>query len=250
MRGVSAVLPVYNEEAVIENTLREVAGALAQHADFEIIAVDDGSRDSSRSILIELQRVAPELNLRVVAHEVNQGYGAALATGFSAARHELVFMMDSDGQFDARDVKHLLGAMDAENADLVIGWRYARADPPMRLLNAWGWKLLVNRLFGYTGRDIDCAFKLFRRQVWNSTTVESRGATFSAELLIKARRAGFSVKEVPVRHLPRTRGSATGARPAVIARAFKDLLHLWWSDARQFPGSQVSYSVHGSKAEN
>ena len=97
----------------------------------------------------------------------------------------------------------------------------------MRKLNALGWKLLVNLLFGYTARDVDCAFKLFRRRVWESMTVQSRGATFSAEFLIKARRLGFHVKELPVSHFPRTAGSPTGARPDVIVRAFAELFSLW-----------------------
>jgi hypothetical protein len=111
--------------------------------------------------------------------------------------------------------------------DMVIGWRRNRADPPMRKLNALGWKLLVNALFGYTARDVDCAFKLFRRQVWESLTVYARGATFSAEFLIKARRLGFRVRELPVNHFPRMAGSPTGARLDVIARAFVELFRLW-----------------------
>jgi hypothetical protein len=97
----------------------------------------------------------------------------------------------------------------------------------MRKLNAFGWKLLVNLLFGYTARDVDCAFKLFRRGVWESMTVNARGATFSAEFLIKARRLGFRVQELPVSHFPRTAGSPTGARLDVIVRAFVELFRLW-----------------------
>jgi hypothetical protein len=134
-------------------------------------------------------------------------------------------MLDADGQFDVAEVVHLLAAMDNET-DLAIGFRTRRADPLLRLLNAWGWKHLVNGLFGYTARDIDCAFKLFRRTVWHSLHVESRGATFSAEFLIKARRQGFRIVEVPVSHFPRTAGSPTGAHPRVIARAFVELFQL------------------------
>jgi hypothetical protein len=86
---------------------------------------------------------------------------------------------------------------------------------------------LVNGLFGYTARDVDCAFKLFRREVWEKVAVHARGATFSAELLIKARRLDFEIVELPVSHFPRTSGSATGARPAVIMQAFRELFHLW-----------------------
>ena len=227
--SVSAVLPAYNEEVVIERSVRQLARVLSSLApDFEIIVTDDGSQDRTGEILARLAEHEPELCLRVVTHEHNQGYGAALASGFDAAVKDLVFFTDGDKQFDAWELTGLLPAIEP-GVDLVIGWRRKRADSPLRLLNAWGWKQLVNCLFGYTARDVDCAFKLFRRRVWQSLTVRSRGATFSAEFLIKARRLGFSVVELPVNHYPRTGGSPTGARPAVIARAFKELFQLWWS---------------------
>jgi len=166
------------------------------------------------------------VNLRIVSHERNRGYGAALATGFDAATKELIFLTDGDKQFDVAELQEFLPAMDAQT-DLVIGWRRNRADPLMRKLNALGWKTLVNALFGYTARDVDCAFKLFRRRVWQSMTVHARGATFSAEFMIKARRLGYHVKELPVGHFPRTAGSPTGARPEVIVRAFAELFRLW-----------------------
>jgi hypothetical protein len=114
-------------------------------------------------------------------------------------------------------------------------------------LNAWGWKLLVNGMFGYTARDVDCAFKLLRRDVWQRVDVQARGATFSAELLIKARRHGFRIKELPVSHFPRTAGSPTGARPAVIVRAFAELFQLW----RQLQSPRLPWSatVKGSDAD-
>jgi glycosyltransferase involved in cell wall biosynthesis len=230
--SVSAVLPAYNEEAIIERTVRHVAGVLrAQAHDFEIIVSNDGSRDNTAGVLADLQAREPDLNLRVVTHDRNRGYGAALASGFDAARKDLIFLTDGDKQFDVTELSDFLPAMNAQT-DLVIGWRRKRADPPMRKLNALGWKLLVNLLFGYTARDVDCAFKLFRRRVWESMTVQSRGATFSAEFLITARRLGFHVKELPVSHFPRTAGSPTGARPDVIVRAFAELFSLWRNLAR------------------
>jgi glycosyltransferase involved in cell wall biosynthesis len=224
--SVSAVLPAYNEEALIEGSVRQVAEVLQRLvSDFEVVVVNDGSRDRTAAIVTRLIELEPALHARLVNHVQNRGYGAALASGFDAARGDLVLMLDADGQFDVAEVVHLLGAMD-DGTDMVIGYRARRADPPMRLLNAWGWKLLVNSLFGYTARDIDCAFKLFRRSVWRSMHVESRGATFSAEFLIKARRMGYAIKETPVTHLPRTAGSPTGAHPRVIARAFAELFNL------------------------
>jgi glycosyltransferase involved in cell wall biosynthesis len=227
--SISAVLPAYNEEANIEGSVRTVANVLRGLTDeFEVIVTNDGSRDGTAAILDRLQEEAPELCLRVVTHRQNRGYGAALASGFDAASKMLVFMTDGDRQFDVAELASFLPALD-DRTDLVIGWRRKRADPFMRLVNAWGWKQLVNGLFGYTARDVDCAFKLFRREVWQSLTVHSRGATFSAELLIKARRLGFQVVELPVSHFPRRGGSPTGARPSVIARAFLELFQLWRS---------------------
>jgi glycosyltransferase involved in cell wall biosynthesis len=224
--SLSAVLPAYNEEAIIERTVRHVAGVLSGLVqDFEVIVTNDGSRDHTGDVLARLQASDPSLNLRVVTHEMNCGYGAALASGFDAARMDLIFLTDGDKQFDVTELGTFIPAMDAQT-DLVIGWRRNRADPFMRKLNALGWKTLVNLLFGYTARDVDCAFKLFRRRVWQSMTVHARGATFSAEFLIKARRLGFTVKELPVSHFPRTAGSPTGARPDVIVRAFVELFRL------------------------
>jgi len=225
--SISACLPAYNEAAIIERTVRHVAEVLGRlTTDFEVIVTNDGSRDRTAEILAALQAAEPALNLHVVTHPTNRGYGAALASGFDAARKDLVFLTDGDKQFDVAELSQFIPEMDAQT-DLVIGWRRNRADPFMRKLNAFGWKTLVNLLFGYTARDVDCAFKLFRRGVWESMTVHARGATFSAEFLIKARRLGFRVKELPVTHLPRTAGSPTGARPDVIVRAFGELFRLW-----------------------
>ena len=246
--SLSAVLPAYNEEACIVAAVRELAAVLrALVDDFEIVVVDDGSRDATGRLLAALSAREPALHLRVVTHQRNQGYGAALASGFDAARKQLLFYTDADRQFDVRELADFLADLD-ESTDLVIGWRCPRVDPPLRTVNAWGWRLLVHALFGYTARDIDCAFKLFRRAVWERLTVRSRGAAFSAEFLIKARRAGFRVKERPVRHLPRTAGRATGARPAVIARALAELLslrrELGRADAPAVPQASERRRVH------
>jgi glycosyltransferase involved in cell wall biosynthesis len=225
--SISAVLPAFNEEAIIERTVRHVADVLAGLApDYEVIVTNDGSRDRTGEILAGLEASEPDLHLRVVTHPTNRGYGAALASGFDAARMELIFLTDGDKQFDVTELGQFFPAMQP-GVDLVIGWRRNRADPFMRKMNALGWKMLVNLLFGYTARDVDCAFKLFRRRVWESMTVHARGATFSAEFLIKARRLGFRVTELPVSHFPRTAGSPTGARPDVIVRAFSELFRLW-----------------------
>jgi glycosyltransferase involved in cell wall biosynthesis len=245
--GVSAVLPAYNEEAIIERTVHHVADVLAGLTDsFEIVVVNDGSRDRTAEVLASVQEREPGLPLRVVTHPANRGYGAALASGFDAARKDLVFLTDGDKQFDVAELATFLPHVD-DATDLVIGWRRNRADPPLRLLNAWGWKLLVNALFGYTARDIDCAFKLFRRRAWESLTVHARGATFSAEFIVKARRLGFHVVELPVSHFPRTAGSPTGARPDVIMRAFRELFQLWRNLDRELADDPRARAVRQSQ---
>jgi glycosyltransferase involved in cell wall biosynthesis len=221
--SISAVLPAYNEEQVIAASVAAMVKTLeALDADYEVIVVNDGSRDRTAEILTRLGQENPRV--RMVSHERNQGYGAAVWTGFTSAQKELVFLTDGDKQFDVDELSLLLPMMDG--ADMVIGYRHKRADPPLRLLNAWGWKLLVNSLFGYTARDIDCAFKLFRRRVLDRVEVHSRGATLSAEFLIKARRLGYVIRERAVSHYPRPAGQATGAKPAVILRAFRELWQL------------------------
>jgi glycosyltransferase involved in cell wall biosynthesis len=231
--SISAVLPAHNEAANIERSVRALTDVLRGLTDeFEIIVTNDGSSDQTGDILAALERTEPDLNLHVVTHPVNRGYGSALASGFEVARKEFIFFTDSDVQFDVSELADFVKRMNHQT-DLVIGWRDKRADSPIRLLNAWGWKHLVNGLFGYTARDVDCAFKLFRRRVWNSLSVRATGATFSAEFLIKSRRLGFRITEIPVSHFPRSAGRPTGAKPTVIARAFKELFQLWWSLDRE-----------------
>lgn len=223
MFSISAVLPAYNEEKVIADTVAAVVAALTDVTDdYEVVVVNDGSRDRTRQVVEELSAANPRV--RCVSHPVNRGYGAALGTGFASATKELVFMTDGDKQFDPWEIALFLPHID--RADLVIGYRSPRRDPFMRLVNAWGWNLLVRLLFGYVARDVDCAFKLFRRSVLEDVRVESTGATFSSEFLIKARRRGHRIVEMRATHYPRTVGSATGAKLSVIVRAFRELIKL------------------------
>src|SRR3954454_17540130 len=206
--SISAVLPAYNEEQVIAASVAAMVQTFESlQADYEVIVVNDGSRDRTAEIVTRLGQANPRV--RLVSQERNQGYGAAVWTGLTSATRDLVFLTDGDKQFDVDDLRLLLPMMDG--ADMAIGYRQKRADPPLRLLNAWGWKLLVNGLFGYTARDIDCAFKLFRRRILDRVEVHSRGATLSAEFLIQSRRLGYVIRERPVSHYPRPAGQATGA---------------------------------------
>jgi len=223
--SLTVSMPAYNEAANIAAMIDLVRARVAPLVDdFEIIVVNDGSADETGEIV---RRIAAEdPRVRLIEHPVNQGYGAAVADGIWAASKELVFFTDSDLQFDLSELPQFLKRIG--EADMVIGYRYARSDPWFRTLFGHGWSWLVNLLFGYTARDVDCAFKLFRRQILDKVQVKSRGAMFSAEFLIKVKRAGFKIVEEPVSHYPRRAGSQTGARLRVIARAFKELFKMRW----------------------
>jgi glycosyltransferase involved in cell wall biosynthesis len=159
--------------------------------------------------------------LRVIHHPVNQGYGAALVSGFDATLKDLTFFMDSDGQFDIHDLARFLLLI--EEYDAVLGFRIDRQDTWMRKFNAWGWKQLVRLVCGIHVRDVDCAFKLYPTRFFREHTLETRGAMINTEILFKFIREGNTYTQVGVRHLPRKGGRATGAKLAVILRAFREL---------------------------
>lgn len=228
--SLSVCMPAYNEEANLPAMIADVVATMQpRFADFEIVVTNDGSKDRTGEVLRELAQQYPQL--KPVDHAVNQGYGAAVFTALSNARKEVIFFTDSDRQFKLEEVDKLVPLLD--KGDIVVGYRAPRRDPFLRVLFGHGWSALVTLLFGYTARDIDCAFKMLRRETFQRVApfIQSRGATFSAEWLVLSRRAGFRIVEVPVSHLPRRAGSPTGAKPHVIARAFRELwrfrLRLW-----------------------
>lgn len=228
-------MAAYNEAENIESMIMEVIVTMDKlAANYEVIVVNDGSRDETANIVKSVIQKYPQV--RLLEHAVNKGYGAAVFLALISARNELIFFTDSDRQFDLQEISKLINAIG--DADLAIGYRSPRRDPFMRRVNAWGWNALIRMLFGYTARDVDCAFKLMRREVvdYLRDKIQSRGATFSAEFLVRARRGGFFIKEVPVKgHRRRVAGSQTGARPDVILRAFKELTlfrSALWKESR------------------
>jgi dolichol-phosphate mannosyltransferase len=217
---VSFIMPAYNEESCIEAAVTEARDALRRHAGrFEIVVVDDGSADRTSELLAELSKKIPEL--RAVRHEKNAGYGAALRTGFNAAKMPLIFYTDCDCQFDPAEIASLLPF--AKDYDIVAGYRIRRQDTLLRFLVSRSYNLMIRLLFGVTVRDINCAFKLFRREVFDKLKIESDEFFVPAEIFAKARALGMTVHEVGVSHFPRRAGKPT-VRPSDIPRTLRQLL--------------------------
>lgn len=227
--SLSIVIPAYNEEANVAEAVRRVSKAAQELGlEYETIVVNDGSRDQTGAIVRELQATLP--NLRLVEHFPNRGYGAALKTGFAAATKELIAFVPADNQFDFGEIRLLLDRLTPDSM-MVSGRRVDRKDNLIRKFNGFGWNLVVRILFGYLITDIDCGFKVFRRQILDHIHMESNGAMIDTEMLAELRARNYKIAEVPVTHLPRVAGSPTGANLKVVIRAFRDLfrfrLRLW-----------------------
>jgi len=222
--SLSVVLPAYNEGENIEKTLSGAISYLENNLkEYEVIVVNDGSKDNTGEIVQELASSDPRVIL--LNHHHNQGYGAALRTGFEKASLEYVFLMDSDGQFDISELDKFFPYLD--ESTVVIGYRGKRADSFIRTLNALLYHVYIRIVFGLKARDIDCAFKVFPRIAYERVKpIRSGGALFSAEFLIKLKRVGYKIKELPVSHYPRLFGKQTGADINVIFRMFKDCWKL------------------------
>jgi glycosyltransferase involved in cell wall biosynthesis len=230
MPTVSIVIPAYNEASNLARTVEHVsANANELGMDYEIILVNDGSLDQTEAVARELAKRLP--HIRLVRHWPNRGYGGALKAGHAAASKDWIAIFPADGQFDFSEIQRLLAK--TGQAELICGYRQHRRDAFTRLVNAWGWNSLVRLLFGYLCRDIDCGFKLFRRDILAQVSLESNGAMIDTEFLVGARAHGYRIAEVPVTHLQRAGGKATGAKPAVILSALRDLLRFRFKAARK-----------------
>jgi glycosyltransferase involved in cell wall biosynthesis len=221
--SLSIVFPAYNEEDNIARAVTRARRVAQRYFDsFEIIVVNDGSVDGTREIVESLADHYPDVV--AIHHPVNRGYGDALTSGLYRASKELVFFSDSDLQFDLDEIDRLVRHIDG--FDIVAGYRANRADNAMRRLNAWAWNKLVQFTLGVRLRDVDCAFKMFRREVFDKVRVESAGAMVNTEIFTFVQQRKMTVKEVPVSHYPREAGVQSGANLRVIAKAFAELWRL------------------------
>jgi glycosyltransferase involved in cell wall biosynthesis len=222
--------PAFNEE---ENVAETVGRALAEigpmvDGSLEVLIVDDGSTDGTPRIADELAAADPRVR---VHHQANRGYGGALRAGFEHARGTLVGFSDGDLQFDLGEFDRLLGRLDDPRGpvDVVIGYRIKRRDPPHRIFIAKTYNAIVSVLFGLRVRDIDCAMKLFRREVFDGLPLTTDSPFLSAELLIKLRARGERIAQLGVNHYPRAAGTNTGASFRKILRTFRDIGRLRWA---------------------
>lgn len=225
MLSLSVVLPAHNEEATVESVVEEVFAVAQQLGmDYEIILVNDGSTDRTSEIGRTLALRIP--NFRLIECFPSRHYGGALKAGFAAATREVITFFPADKQFVFSEIDRLLAKL--IEADIVSGYRANRQDNFVRRCNGFGWNMVVWVLFGYLCRDIDCGFKLFRREILEHVRLVSDGALIDTELLASVKARGYRIAEVEVTHLPRTAGKATGADFKVIIRAFRDLARFKW----------------------
>lgn len=223
IRSLSIFLPAYNESENISKSVNALIRAIPDSISFELIVVDDGSTDSTPQIVRNL--IKNNDKIRLIRHRKNMGYGSAIATGLRASKKEWIFFADSDAQFDYRQIKKFINA--SNNYDMVIGYREKRADPFVRKLNSNIYNLCVKIIYRFWVKDVNCAFKLVKREVYeNIKPIGSKGALVSAEIIIKAKRKKYNILELPVRHLPRKKGVQTGANIKVILRSFKEIIIL------------------------
>jgi dolichol-phosphate mannosyltransferase len=220
--SISVVMPAYNEQDALPVSLREAVEALEEMAtDWEIIIVDDGSTDATPRILAEWS--AREPRIRVLTQSPNQGYSKALIRGFKAAVKDAVFYTDADAQFDLREIVRLYPLL--EQHDMVTGYRINRQDPPLRLLTSRVFNTLQGLVLGNRVRDVNCAFKLFRRSFFDRVHLSSDGFLIDAELYLRAKRAGLKKTQVGVMHRPRTLGNTT-VRASTVAQTLRALWNL------------------------
>lgn len=224
---LSVFFPAYNEEANIEETVTKAVAVLEKIAKrWEVIVINDGSTDRTGEIAEKL--IAQEKRIRMITHTPNRGYGATIKSGLYHSRYNLIAFTDADGQFDFAEITKFLEKI--KEADLVAGYRLVREDSRLRIFNAKLWEFLVKAMFGLKVKDPDCGFKLIKKTVVEKIgPLSTESAVTESELLVRAQRAGFKIKQIGVSHYPRRKGKQTGANLKVITRALKQAFGLWFT---------------------
>ncbi|MEK7090879.1 MAG: glycosyltransferase [Patescibacteria group bacterium] len=226
-KGVSVVIPSYNEQDNVAKCLTHVYEVVKKlKLDAEIILVDDGSKDRTGAIAKSFLSKIPIL--KIVTNRPNRGYGGSLKAGFAAASKKFIVMTHADNQFNISELSGLLEKMEIEGADMVSGIRENDSDSVHRRFVRWLWNTGIRALFGYLASDIDCGFKVFKREILHRVNIPSNGAMIDTQLLAGMRARGMKIVEMPVTHLPRTAGTATGGNLKVWIKAWRELAVFWW----------------------
>lgn len=222
---LSIFFPFWNEQENLERVISKAIPVAKKIADkWEIIMVDDGSSDSTLQLMKDIAK--KDNRLVIAAHDGNRGYGAALKTGFNKAKYKYIVFNDGDGQFDFSEITKFMEKID--NSDMVVGFRKKRHDHPFRHLLMLLLKIWDYIFFGFRFKDIDCGFKLFKKEALTKILpLTSEGAMITTEILARAKKAKLRILEVEVHHYPRIYGDQSGGNLRVIFRAIKESLMLW-----------------------
>jgi glycosyltransferase involved in cell wall biosynthesis len=224
--SISAVFPAYNDGGTIASMVSAAQTALCEVTeDYEIVVVNDGSSDYTPIILKEIAARYPQL--RVITHSHNQGYGAALRTGFSAATKDWIFYTDGDAQYNPLELVDLVDAL-RDDVDVVNGYKLSRNDSWVRILIGRTYHYFVKFLFGIHIRDVDCDFRLIPRRILDAVQLKSVSGSICLELVKKIQDAGFAFAEVPVNHYSRKYGFSQFFVPWRIAQTLLQLADLYW----------------------
>lgn len=219
--NLSVVIPIYNEDELLEHSVKKIFSHSKNFSKFELIAVDDGSSDKTPFILEKLSRRYK--TLKIVRHKKNKGYGAALRSGIKSSRFNWVFFTDADLQFSLEDLSKFLPY--TNKFDFIVGYRKNRADSSKRKFTSWVYNRTIKILFSLPLRDVDCAFKLMRRSSVSQISFFSDSFFVSTELMVKAYKKKFRIMELGVRHLPRKRGKSTVTLRRIL-HSIHDLIKL------------------------
>jgi glycosyltransferase involved in cell wall biosynthesis len=225
--SITVVFPMFNEEAYVERAVNAARDVLARTArDFEIVVVDDASTDGTGAIADTLARADPRV--RVVHNAVNLKLGGALRAGYAVASKDLVFYTDADLPIDLEEVPRAVRLLEYQQADVVAAYRHDRTSEGwLRTVYTFAYNHMIRILFGLKVRDVNFAFKLFRRSVLSKFPLKSNGSFIDAEFLLRARKAGCPIIQIGLDYFPRTRGLSTLASFGVIAGMLSEMAENW-----------------------
>ncbi len=218
---LSVFFPAYYDEKnigkVVEKAV-EICESLGLK-DYEITIIEDGSPDKTGDVADELEKKYTKV--KVIHHKKNMGYGATLWEGFKSARFDYVFYTDGDNQFDLDELKKFVALI--PYSDIVVGYRKKKQYSKYRKLTSFVYNLILRFSFGIDYIDIDCAFKLFKRDLFDKIDIATKDAFIDAEIMIRAKMLGYTSTEIGVKHLPRVDGISTAARPSIILRTINEI---------------------------